>query len=155
MSLSHAPEAIWFLDTLTTVKAPAELTGGRFAVVEQYGPRGSGSPLHVHRRDDEWFYVIEGELTIWVGGQTTVAPAGAFAYAPRDVPHTFEISSSHARYLIGAEPAGFDGFVRAAGSPAESLTLPPDSADRPSPERLTEIAAEFGIEILGPPGIPA
>jgi quercetin dioxygenase-like cupin family protein len=165
MSRSHAPsgfayrhdegEALWFLDFLVTIKASGEDTGGRFMVVEHYGPHGAGSPLHVHRREDEWFYVVEGELTLWIDGETLVLPAGSFAYGPRDIPHTFAISSSYARFLIGTEPAGFDDFVRAAGTPAPALTLPPDSARRPSPDELTALAATHGIEILGPPGIPA
>ena len=92
---------------------------------------------------------------LWVDGDTLVLPAGAFAYAPRDIPHTFAIRSSYARFLVGAEPAVFDAFVRATGTPAEALTLPPDSAPRPAPAELTALAAEHGIEILGPPGIPA
>jgi quercetin dioxygenase-like cupin family protein len=165
MSLTHAPtgfayrhdegEAIWHLDFLATVKATGEDTGGRFAVVEMYGPHGAGSPLHVHRRDDEWFYVVEGVLKLWIDGEVLTLTAGSFAYAPRDVPHTFVIHSSYARFLVGAEPAGFDAFVRASGSPAQARTLPPDSAHRPTPEQLTELAAEHGIEVLGPPGILA
>jgi|SoiMethySBSTD1v2_1073268.scaffolds.fasta_scaffold10633_15 quercetin dioxygenase-like cupin family protein len=165
MSLTHAPtafahrhdggEAIWHLDFLATILASGDETGGRLTVVEMYGPHGAGSPLHVHRREDEWFYVIEGELAIWVGGETVRATAGSFAYAPRDIPHTFAITSSYARFLVGAEPSGFDAFVRATGTPAPARTLPPDSASRPSPEELTALAAERGIEILGPPGIPS
>jgi hypothetical protein len=51
-------EAVWFLGSLATVKASAETTGGRVAVIEQLAPRGAGSPLHVHHREDEWFYVM-------------------------------------------------------------------------------------------------
>lgn len=165
MSLTHTPtafahrhdggEAIWHLEFLATILASGDETGGRLTIVEMYGPHGAGSPLHVHRREDEWFYVIEGELAIWVGGETVRATAGSFAYAPRDIPHTFAITSSYARFLVGAEPAGFDEFVRATGSPAPARTLPPDSASRPSPEELRALAAERGIEILGPPGIPS
>jgi cupin domain len=67
-------EAIWHLDFLATVKASGEHTGGRLAVVEMYGPKGAGSPLHIHRSEDEWLHVLEGELTISVGGQTLAAP---------------------------------------------------------------------------------
>src|SRR5438034_7550844 len=70
-------EALWFLGTLATVKASGKETDGRVAVIEHLAPRGSGSPLHVHHREDEWFYVIEGELTFWVGGEVIDAPAGS------------------------------------------------------------------------------
>ena len=118
-------EALWFLGTLATVKSSAETTGGRVAVIEQLAPRGSGSPLHVHTREDEWFYVIEGELTFWVGGEVISAPAGSFVYGPRDVPHTFLVSSEQARFLLVTEPAGFESFMRAVGEPAERLEIPP------------------------------
>ena len=87
----HAGEgqALWFLGSLVTIKASGEDTGGRMAVIEHLSPRGSGSPLHVHRNEDESFYVLEGELTMWVDGQTIAAPKGSFVYGPRDVPHTF------------------------------------------------------------------
>ena len=148
-------EALWFLGFLVTIKASNETTGGRVAVVEHLAPQGAGSPLHVHRREDEWFYVTEGELTFWVGGQMIAAPAGSFVYGPRDIPHTFEVTSPEARFLLVAEPAGFESFLRAVGEPAGALTLPPPPSEPPDPARLVAAAAEYGIEILGPPGIPA
>ncbi len=147
-------EALWFLGQLVTIKSSSESTAGRVAVTETLGPRGSGSPLHVHRNEDEWFYVIEGELTFWVGGRVITAPAGSFVYGPRGVPHTFMISSEHARFLLVVEPAGFESFVRAVGEPAQRLTCPPAPTAPPDPTQLTALAAEYGIEILGPPGIP-
>jgi quercetin dioxygenase-like cupin family protein len=75
-------EALWFLGVLATIKSSAETTGGAVAVIEHLAPRGAGSPLHVHSRENEWFYVIEGELTLWVDGETIVAPAGSFVFGP-------------------------------------------------------------------------
>ncbi len=148
-------DARWFLGALGTIKAAAETTDGRVAVLEFLWPQGGGSPLHVHRNEDEWFYVIEGELTLWVGGDVVVAPAGSFVYGPRDVPHTFLVTSTEARFLMVTEPAPFADFVRAMSEPAQALMLPPASVQPPDPERMTAVAAEYGIEILGPPGIPA
>lgn len=148
-------EAIWFLGTLVTLKSTAETTAGRVGVSDNYAPRGAGSPLHVHHREDEWFFITEGELTFWVGGKVVKAPAGAFVYGPREIPHTFEVTSDEARYLLVAEPAGFESFVRAVGEPAQSLTIPPPPSEPPDPAPLIAAAAEYGIEITGPPGIPA
>ena len=100
-------------------------------VTEQLAPRGSGSPLHVHHNEDEWFYVLEGELTIWVDGQDDRrAGAGSFVFGPRDVPHTFIVSSEQARFLLVTEPAGFEGFVRALADPGGRAGDParPDGA---------------------------
>ncbi len=148
-------DARWFIGALGTIKADSETTGGRLALLEFSWPEGGGSPLHVHRNEDEWFYVIEGELTLWVGGEVIVAPAGSFVYGPRDIPHTFVVTSTEARFLMVTDPAPFADFVRALSVPAEAMTLPPASVEPPTHEHMTAVAAEYGIEILGPPGIPA
>ena len=148
-------EAYWFLGTLSTIKASAESTGGGVAVIETLAPRGSGSPLHVHSREDEWFYVIEGELTVWVDGRSSVAPAGSFVFGPKGLPHTFTVSSEAARFLLVTEPAGFEAFIRALGEPASRLEIPAPANEPPDVEGLTRLAATFGVEIVGPPGIPA
>jgi len=148
-------EALWFFGGLVTIKSSAESTGGRVGVTENLSPRGAGSPLHVHHNEDEWFYVIEGELTFWVGGQVISAPAGSFVYGPRDVPHTFTVSSDEARYLLVVEPGGFEQFVRDIGEPARDLVIPPPATEPPDVAALAAKAAEYGVEILGPPGIPA
>jgi quercetin dioxygenase-like cupin family protein len=148
-------EALWFFDCLVTVKASKATTAGRVAVLEHRAALGAGSPLHVHRREDEWFYILEGELTFWVGGTVTVAAAGSFVYGPRDIPHTFQVSSDEARFLLGTEPAGFDDLVRAIGEPATRREIPAAATEPPDVAALTAITAEYGIEILGPPGIPA
>jgi quercetin dioxygenase-like cupin family protein len=150
-----AGEARWFLGVLATIKSSAETTDGGVAVIEHFAPQGAGSPLHVHRNEDEWFYVTEGELAFWVGGKTIEAPAGSFVFGPRNVPHTFTVTSAEARFLLVTEPAGFEGFLRTLSVPAEALTLPPPSVEPPAPELMMAAAAEYNIEILGPPGLPA
>jgi quercetin dioxygenase-like cupin family protein len=148
-------EALWFIGSLTTIKASSQSTAGRVAVIEHVSPRGSGSPLHVHHREDEWFYVTKGELTIWVGGQVIDAPAGSFVYGPRDIPHTYTVSSDTARFLVVTQPAGFDDFIREFAQPATARVIPPTATEPADVEAMTRVAAEYGIEILGPPGIPA
>jgi quercetin dioxygenase-like cupin family protein len=147
-------EALWFLGMLATIKSSTQTTDGAVAVMEQLAPQGSGSPLHVHSREDEWFYVIEGELTFWVGGVTSVAPAGSFVFGPKGIPHTFTVSSERARFLLVVEPAGFEAFVRSLGEPAQRLEIPPAPTSPPDLHAMTALAAEHGVEILGPPGIP-
>jgi hypothetical protein len=98
---------------------------------------------------------MEGELTLWVGGQVITATASSFVYGPRGIPHTFTVTSDQARFLLVVEPAGFGGFVRAIGQPAERLEIPSAATEPPDMARIAEAAAEYGLEILGPPGIPA
>jgi hypothetical protein len=65
------------------------------------------------------------------------------------------VESAEARFLVGVEPAGFENFMRALAEPARSRTIPPATLPPPDPERLRLVAERFGIEIIGPPGIPA
>ncbi len=112
-------EALWFLGILATVKSSAETTAG--ARRRDRAPWRRGAPARrctSTSREDEWFYVIEGELTFWVGGETSVAPAGTFVFGPKEIPHTFIVSSEEARFLLVTEPAGFEGFMRTLGEPA-------------------------------------
>jgi len=148
-------DARWFLGALSTIKASAETTAGRVAVTENWAPRGHGSPLHVHHNEDEWFYILSGELTFWIDGQVTTATAGSFVYGPRDVPHTFTVSSDEARFLLVIEPAGFENFLLELSEPAKAPTLPPATVEPPALETMMAAAAEYGLEILGPPGIPS
>jgi quercetin dioxygenase-like cupin family protein len=154
-SITGAPyETYAFFGALTTLKATSATTNGQLMLIEHVAPRGNGSPLHVHHREDEWFYVIEGELTVWLDGRVVTAGAGDFVFGPREVPHTFIVSSDEARFLLATQPADFEGFVRALAEPAEKLASP-EPPGPPDMERVMAAAAEYGIEILGPPGIPA
>jgi quercetin dioxygenase-like cupin family protein len=149
-------EAFWLLGMLETVKISGKDTDGEFGLLEIVVPAGAGSPWHVHREEDEWFYVLDGELTVWVGGQVIRAPAGSFVFGPQGTPHTFTVSSpGGASFLLVTEPGGFEAFMRTCAEPARSLTLPPPPDSPPDPAQLAALAAEYGVEIIGPPGIPA
>ena len=147
-------DARWFLGGLTTIKASGKTTAGRVAVTENWARRGYGSPLHLHHNEDEWFYVLSGELTFCVDGEVIDAPAGSFVYGPRGLPHTFTVSSDQARFLLVVEPAGFEEFLLELSEPAQSATLPPAMLKPPALDTMMTVAARYGIEILGPPGIP-
>jgi quercetin dioxygenase-like cupin family protein len=134
-------DELQFLANRVRIPISADETGGAFALLESIAPAGDQTPLHVHRDDDESFYVLEGELTLWVGDDMRVLRAGDAAFAPKRVPHTVRVGDSGARWLVTSSPAGFEAFVRAVAAAA------------PGPEELGRIAAEHGIDVLGPPGM--
>ena len=154
MTTDPLPSAqpLWFVDNLVYVHVEGEQSGGAFSLHETWGARGNMPPLHVHHRDDETFYLLDGELRLFLGDREIVLAPGRATLAPRGVPHTFRVESDGARWLVINSPAGFEQFVRAASEPAPRAELPPAGGHR-DPAELAKAAADQGVEILGPPGM--
>lgn len=140
---------------LVTFLATSEETGGAFSLVEAAGQKASGSPpMHTQTREKESFYVIEGEVTFYVGDEVIEARPGTWVTMPRGVPHSFKVTSDDVRILILCVPGGFEGFFRDLSVPAPSLSLPPlDELDEEAHdlEKLKAVCPEYGVEIVGPP----
>lgn len=131
--------------------ATGEDTNGKYALLEALVPPGGGPPPHVHSREEEGFYVLEGEITFTVNGERVVATAGMFANMPVGTPHSFKNESSRpARMLISVAPAGLEKMFFEVGVPlAEGATtaLPPTKEEI---EKLLTVAPKYGIEIKLP-----
>lgn len=143
--------ALWHLDNLMVFKAVAAATGNRLAVWEQLLPRHSSPPLHVHHRDDEAWYLLDGAITFAVDGSEMVAERGDFVWAPRGLAHTFRVESQTARVLGLGIPAGFEEFFLTTGRPAPELTLPPAPTAPPDLQQMLPAAHAAGCDIVGPP----
>ena len=142
-------QAVWFLNQLVLIKASGKQTASAFSLVEMVTPVGGGAPYHVHRADDETFYVLEGQIEFISGERRMIGGPGTCVFLPRNIPHGFRVvGTSPARFLVYSVPAGFDEFVQEAGVPASSLTLPTPSA--PDMGKLKLLAAKHQIETLGP-----
>src|SRR5436305_16204 len=95
----------------TRYKAIGEQTRGNFALLEQAVPPGHGPPRHVHHREEEAFYILEGEFGFELGDRQFVAGAGTFVLGPRDIPHRFwNAGKSTGRFLLIISPAGLEPF---------------------------------------------
>lgn len=146
-------EATWFLRNHMRLKATAETTRGGFGLVESLLGPGQSPPLHIHHREDESFYVLEGRLTLRCGDQTFQGGPGSFFFLPRDVPHTFVVEGNEpARMLTIMTPGGGERFFVHGGRPPEHDGLPPEAP--PDIERLRRAADHYGAEIVGPPMTP-
>jgi len=143
--------ALWHLGALLTFKALGAETAGQFWAAEGLADRHMGVPLHVHSREDEVWYVIEGVIRFVVGDETRDVGPGGFAYVPRHTPHTFQVLSDTARWLGIGTPAGLDQWFFETGVPAESLTLPPPPDAPPNVELIVASLRDYGTETLGPP----
>jgi quercetin dioxygenase-like cupin family protein len=143
--------SVWYSGQLMTFLATAEDTQGKFALIEAVARRGNDPPPHIHRREEETFYVLEGEMTFSVGGQTIKATPGTMVCLPRDVVHSFVIDSEQVRMLILLTPAGFEGWFKEFSVPAPAMTLPPPvEVSNRDIQRMLESSARYGIEIVSP-----
>src|SRR6266511_2514551 len=148
-------EAFWLLGMLQTIKVGRDDTAGQYGLIEIVAPAGMGSPWHVHPEEDEWFYVLEGEMSVWVADTRLSLKAGSFAFGPKGVPHTFYAEAGGARALVGFAPMQFEGFLREVGEPAPERVLPPPLDGHPDMARLIPIASETdsrssGLRVLLP-----
>ena len=146
--------ALWHLGALLTFKATSEQTAGRMWAKELSAPRGMAAPMHRHSREDEAFYVLDGEVSVYVGDQVVRARTGDFLWAPREVPHAFCVESPLARMLVVSTPGGFEKFFFETGEPAAALTPPPPATEPPDLDALVAALAEHGVTVVGPPPAP-
>ena len=147
---SDEGEARWWFGGLATIKATKEQTGGQYTLDEVLNAEGEG-PLHVHHREDEGFWILEGRLSFEVGEEKIKAGPGSFVFGPKDVPHRYTVESGPARLLYILSPAGFEEFVYATSVPAEERALPPAPEGPPSEaemEHLRALARQYGGELL-------
>jgi quercetin dioxygenase-like cupin family protein len=133
-----------------TTKVAAEHTDGRLFQLLCNDRRGGAPPLHIHRNEDETFFVISGEISFFVGGDRIEATAGDFVFAPRGIPHAFLVTSDRAEYLTSFAPAGTERFFAEVAPPVVPGEPPPPPT-QPDPAEFARVAAKYGIEIVGPP----
>jgi quercetin dioxygenase-like cupin family protein len=133
---------------LYTFLAEGEDTSKSYALWEAVVPPGGGPPPHIQSREDEGFYVLEGEISFVADGKKVVARKGTFLNVPRGVLHTFKNEGdSDARMLILVAPAGMEKMFEEAG------TVVTDPSAEPSPplpqelEKMASVAPKYGIEI--------
>lgn len=131
--------------------ATGEETDGKYAMLEAIVPPGGGPPPHVHSREEESLYILEGEITFQIGQERLVATAGMFANMSVGTPHSFKNESSKpARMLISVAPAGLEKMFFEVGVPVPqgATTAPPPAKEEI--EKLLRIAPRYGITILLP-----
>src|SRR3954466_1860863 len=96
--------------TSAELKLAGEQSGGDWAVVEWRGRAGDEPPIHIHTREDEALYVLEGAITAYVGDETIEVEAGSYAALPKNVPHGLTVRGEEVRLLVMLEPAGAEYF---------------------------------------------
>ena len=133
-------ELIW-MGERTLLKVTGEMTNGLYSIAEVFATPDGMVPLHVHNREDEAFYLLEGDLTVQVGDARYDAHPGSLVFGPKGVAHRYWVKSPTARLLMIFSPAGFEGFIRATSGPEGPLEIDLD--------KVLAAAAEYGTEVLG------
>jgi quercetin dioxygenase-like cupin family protein len=141
-------QAIWMLGGLYEVLLSSDETGGETTVVQFTIPVGAAPPLHIHDAD-ETVYVIDGTLTYHIGGETYEGGPGSIFHIPAGVEEFFEPTSR--LKIIGVYHGGtMDKFFAEAGEPAPRREVPPAPTAPPDVERLAEIGARHGLQLIPP-----
>jgi len=155
VSVTSSPaNNMWFLNTWVTVRVSGSDGQDGISILEHRAPHRDSPPLHIHHTEDEIFHVLEGEFYFKIGQQEHRLGPGEILLAPKGIPHQYLVESAQGgHWLTVTVPGDFERFVRVTARPAERLELPepggPPSAE--AAQALAETAAQYGIEIVGPP----
>lgn len=149
LTRSAEGEARWWFACLAEIKVTAEQTGGLLSIIEVTEPPSAEGPWHVHHREDEGFWILDGDVTLQIGDETIEAHAGDFAFGPRGIPHRYTVGETGCRMLFIMTPGGFENLVREMSVPAKSRTLPPASDEEPDWAHVAAVAKANGCELLG------
>jgi quercetin dioxygenase-like cupin family protein len=126
-------------------KATAPQTNGAVGVIEQVAPPGGGTPLHIHSREDESLYVLEGRLTVLIDGKESVVGPGSYVFLPRGIAHAWcNERPEPARFIAVFTPGGFESFYN-------DIAVFEDATEgiRPGREWIAQCLTGYGVEIVG------
>ena len=143
-SRNDTVETVTWQNSTYRILLTAEMTGGRLGMFEAVAAPEAGPPRHIHRNEDEIFYILSGEAIFWLDGEVRNAGPGDVIFAPRGKPHTFHVVGPNpARWLTMLTPGGTEAFF--AEMAAQNYHIPRDLAD------VSRVAAGYGLEFVGPP----
>ena len=141
-------ERIWIVGDTMTLKATGESTGGSLVLLENLTAPGGGPPPHIHTREDEFFYILDGTFEVRIGDELHALGPGGYAYVPRGTVHNFRhTADTPSRLLVGFTPAGMEGFFRDSGrSATDDGPAPPVDEDEIA--RTMAAAPKYGLEAV-------
>ncbi len=145
MSGPNLDNSLWYIGHLMSVLVSGKDTGGAFALIHGYEIQGLEPPPHIHTKEDESFYVINGEINFTVDNEVLKAESGKWVFLPRNIRHSFKVVTGQAEVLIHLSPGGFEEYFREMSEPAKELSIPPAPEGPPDVKRIIETASRYGI----------
>lgn len=152
ISPGEGTSSLWVLGELLTYKVPSQQTGGAYSLFEVTTRPGAGPPPHVQHREDEAFYVLEGEYEFLSGEETLRAGVGSLLHVPKGILHTHKnIGEGAGRMLLTQTPGGlYEHFFEEVGKPFDDEEGLLGFEQQPEVGKIVKVAAEYGIEIPAP-----
>lgn len=143
VQVSKQPRVEWLGASYQTILS-TDQTGGAMSIIDSVSPVNSGPPLHVHDGEDEIFYILSGEMEVYLDGKLTVAGPGSAIFLPRGVEHSFRvIGENPCRHLVILTPGGFEGFFSEMAQ--AQCRIPEDM------EKVVSTAQTYNLSFTGPP----
>ena len=148
----HVDNSRSYMGSIMTFLVNSEQTNGGFSMTDLLSKPGNEPPAHIHDREDELFYVLEGRIDAYIGKEVFPAGPNEGVYLPKLVPHTFSILTPHLRMLILMSPGGLEGYFRDMSEPARSLKLPEHAVTYAvvDMDHATRAGREHGVSFLTP-----
>ena len=141
-----------YMGSLMTFLVDAAETGGRFALMEYTAKPGNEPPPHLHEREDETLYILEGEIEAYQGDEVLRLAPGDCLFTPMGTAHSWYILTPNLRMLIMVAPPFSDRYFREMARPTDDMSLPSDQRTyaQSSPEHAIAVGEKHGIRILTP-----
>ncbi|MCB9270527.1 MAG: cupin domain-containing protein [Lewinellaceae bacterium] len=135
----------WYIGHLISILISSGETKGAFSVIHGFEIQGLEPPFHIHTKEEESFYVMDGEMEFTVGNELYHVSKGGWIMLPRNIRHTFKVLTEKAEVLIQLSPGGFEEYFIAMSEPARTLEIPPRPQGPPNIQKLVETASRYGI----------
>lgn len=136
-------KAIWICSNKILFKVTGEDTQGTYSLIEMIVEPQSQVPMHMHTKEDEGLYVIDGELSVNHGQATETISSGFHIFLPKGIPHSYKnIGKKQCRILLFYTPAGFESFLKEIGT--EDLA----NKKEKGVDEMQGIAKRYGVEII-------
>ena len=149
MNSPELKNSYWYIGHLMSILISGKDTNGAFSLIHGYEIRGLEPPPHVHTKEDESFYILDGEINYTVDNELFKAKRGDWIFLPRNVQHSFQVQSDQAEVIIHLSPGGFEEYFREMSEPAKALIIPPRPQGPPDVKRIIETASKYGVRFPG------
>ncbi len=149
MNSPELKNSYWYIGHLMSILISGKDTNGAFSLIHGYEIRGLEPPPHVHTKEDESFYILDGEINYTVDNELFKAKRGDWIFLPRNVQHSFQVQSDQAEVIIHLSPGGFEEYFREMSEPAKALIIPPRPQGPPDVKKIIETASRYGVRFPG------